>query len=53
MVAAETLGLPMDAVKAEIGDSNYPFSGGSRRQHDGAVGVAGDARHRRARRSTR
>jgi xanthine dehydrogenase YagR molybdenum-binding subunit len=29
MVAAETLGLPLDAVKAEIGDSNFPFSGGS------------------------
>ena len=29
MVAAETLGLPISAVKAEIGDSNYPFSGGS------------------------
>jgi xanthine dehydrogenase YagR molybdenum-binding subunit len=29
MVAAETLGLPISAVKAEIGDSIYPFSGGS------------------------
>ncbi len=29
MIAAETLGVPMDVVKAEIGDSNYPFSGGS------------------------
>jgi xanthine dehydrogenase YagR molybdenum-binding subunit len=29
MVAAETLGLRITAVKAEIGDSNYPFSGGS------------------------
>jgi xanthine dehydrogenase YagR molybdenum-binding subunit len=29
MVAAETLGLPLDAIKAEIGDSLYPFSGGS------------------------
>jgi xanthine dehydrogenase YagR molybdenum-binding subunit len=29
MVTAETLGIPMDMVKAEIGDSNYPFSGGS------------------------
>jgi xanthine dehydrogenase YagR molybdenum-binding subunit len=29
MVAAETLGLPLEAVKAEIGDSNFPFSGGS------------------------
>ena len=28
-VTAETLGIPMDAVKVEIGDSNYPFSGGS------------------------
>jgi xanthine dehydrogenase YagR molybdenum-binding subunit len=29
IVAAETLGLPASAVKAEIGDTNYPFSGGS------------------------
>jgi xanthine dehydrogenase YagR molybdenum-binding subunit len=29
MVAAETLGLPYTAVKTEIGDSAYPFSGGS------------------------
>jgi len=29
MIAAETLGVPIDAVKAEIGDTNYPFSGGS------------------------
>ena len=29
MITAETLGLPVGAVKAEIGDSNYPFSGGS------------------------
>jgi xanthine dehydrogenase YagR molybdenum-binding subunit len=29
MVAAETLGLPIEAVRAEIGDTNYPFSGGS------------------------
>jgi xanthine dehydrogenase YagR molybdenum-binding subunit len=29
MVTAETLGITMDMVKAEIGDSNYPFSGGS------------------------
>jgi xanthine dehydrogenase YagR molybdenum-binding subunit len=29
MVAAETLGLPLSAVKAEIGDTNLPFSGGS------------------------
>ena len=29
MIAAETLGVPMDVIKAEIGDSNYPFSGGS------------------------
>jgi xanthine dehydrogenase YagR molybdenum-binding subunit len=28
-VTAETLGLPLNAVKAEIGDSKYPFSGGS------------------------
>ena len=29
VITAETLGLPVSAVKAEIGDSNYPFSGGS------------------------
>ncbi len=29
MITAETLGIPMELVKAEIGDSNYPFSGGS------------------------
>jgi xanthine dehydrogenase YagR molybdenum-binding subunit len=29
MVAAETLGVPLDAVKVEIGDSLHPFSGGS------------------------
>src|SRR5262249_42190629 len=29
MVAAETLGLPVSAVKPEIGDSLYPFSGAS------------------------
>jgi xanthine dehydrogenase YagR molybdenum-binding subunit len=29
MVAAETLGLPISAVKPEIGDTMYPFSGGS------------------------
>ena len=29
MVTAETLGLPVSAVKPEIGDTMYPFSGGS------------------------
>src|SRR5262245_48911224 len=29
LVAAESLGLPIEAVKAEIGDTIYPFSGGS------------------------
>jgi xanthine dehydrogenase YagR molybdenum-binding subunit len=29
IVAAETLGLPVSAVKPEIGDTIYPFSGGS------------------------
>jgi xanthine dehydrogenase YagR molybdenum-binding subunit len=29
LVAAETLGLPISAIKPEIGDTNYPFSGGS------------------------
>jgi xanthine dehydrogenase YagR molybdenum-binding subunit len=29
IVAAETLGLPVSAIKAEIGDTVYPFSGGS------------------------
>jgi xanthine dehydrogenase YagR molybdenum-binding subunit len=29
MVAAETLGLPITGITAQIGDTNYPFSGGS------------------------
>lgn len=29
LVTAETLGLPLNAVRAEIGDTNYPRSGGS------------------------
>jgi xanthine dehydrogenase YagR molybdenum-binding subunit len=29
LVTAETLGLPIEAVRAEIGDTNYPRSGGS------------------------
>ncbi len=29
MITAETLGIPLDQVKPEIGDSNFPFSGGS------------------------
>jgi xanthine dehydrogenase YagR molybdenum-binding subunit len=29
VVTAETLGLPLQAVRVEIGDSVYPFSGGS------------------------
>jgi xanthine dehydrogenase YagR molybdenum-binding subunit len=29
IITAETLGLPIEAVRAEIGDSQYPFSGGS------------------------
>jgi xanthine dehydrogenase YagR molybdenum-binding subunit len=29
IVAAETLGLPLDAVKVHIGDNRYPVSGGS------------------------
>jgi xanthine dehydrogenase YagR molybdenum-binding subunit len=29
IVTAETLGLPVGAVKPEIGDTNYPFSGAS------------------------
>jgi xanthine dehydrogenase YagR molybdenum-binding subunit len=29
LVLAETLGLPLDAVQARIGDSRYPASGGS------------------------
>jgi xanthine dehydrogenase YagR molybdenum-binding subunit len=36
MVAAETMGLPIDAVQAAIGDSNYPFAPGS----GGSVTVA-------------
>jgi xanthine dehydrogenase YagR molybdenum-binding subunit len=29
IVTAETLGLPLSAIKPELGDSLYPFSGGS------------------------
>src|SRR5437879_11483353 len=29
IIAAETLGLPLEAVKVNIGDSHYPQSGGS------------------------
>jgi xanthine dehydrogenase YagR molybdenum-binding subunit len=29
IVTAETLGIPLDAVRVEVGDSTYPFSGGS------------------------
>jgi xanthine dehydrogenase YagR molybdenum-binding subunit len=29
MITAETLGIPMNLVTVELGDSNYPFSGGS------------------------
>ena len=29
MITAETLAIPMELVKIEVGDSNYPFSGGS------------------------
>ena len=36
IVAAETMGLPLTAVKAEIGDTNYPFAPGS----GGSVTVA-------------
>src|SRR5205814_8508660 len=29
MVAADTLGIPMEAIQLQIGDTNYPRSGGS------------------------
>ena len=29
IITAETLGLPLEAVRVEIGDSQFPFSGGS------------------------
>lgn len=29
IITAETLGLPVDAIRVELGDSQYPFSGGS------------------------
>ncbi len=29
MVAAETLGLPLESINLQIGDTNYPMSGGS------------------------
>ena len=58
MVAAETLGLPVAAVKAEIGDSQLSLQRRQRRQHDDGVGDPGDPRHerqgaRRARRAHR
>ncbi len=37
IVTAETLGLPISAIRAEIGDTNYPRSGASGRQHDGGI----------------
>jgi xanthine dehydrogenase YagR molybdenum-binding subunit len=36
MIAAETMGLPVDGVQAQIGDSNHPFAPGS----GGSVTVA-------------
>jgi xanthine dehydrogenase YagR molybdenum-binding subunit len=36
MITAETMGLPLEAVQAAIGDSNYPFAPGS----GGSVTVA-------------
>jgi xanthine dehydrogenase YagR molybdenum-binding subunit len=39
LIAAETLGLPISAVKAEIGDTNLPFSGTS----GGSTATAGVA----------
>ena len=47
MIAAETLGVPIEAVKAEIGDTNYPFSGGSGGSTTAPSVVAGHSRHRR------
>ncbi len=45
MVAAETLGLPVSAVKPEIGDTMLSVQRRIGRQHDGGVGHAGDSRH--------
>ncbi len=44
MVAAETLGLPVSAVKPEIGDTHLSVQRRIGRQHDGGVGHAGDPR---------
>src|SRR5437588_12790209 len=44
IVAADTLGVPMDAIQLEIGDTTYPPSGGS----GGATktgGVSSSTRH--------
>ncbi len=38
IVLAETLGLPLEAVRVNIGDSRYPASGGS----GGSTTVGGD-----------
>ena len=43
MVAAEELGLPLDRVTAEIGDTRYRISVAVRRQHDGAFDHSGGA----------
>ncbi|MCA9185382.1 MAG: xanthine dehydrogenase family protein molybdopterin-binding subunit [Pirellulaceae bacterium] len=45
MVVAETLGLPVDAVKVNIGSSTYPFSGAS--GGSTTVGAVSES-HRRA-----
>src|SRR6202030_339687 len=42
IVAAETLGLPVSGVKPEIGDTNYPFSGGAGGSTAAAGGPAGN-----------
>ena len=54
MVAAETLGLPVSAVTAEIGDTNLSASAAASGGSTTAASViAGDSRRRPARRSTR
>ena len=55
MVTAETLGLPISAVKPEIGDTHLSVQRRIGRQHHGGVGHAGDSPRRRqgARRAVR
>ena len=49
MITAETMGLPLDAVTAAIGDTDYPFAPGSGGSVTVGIGLADRARRRRKR----